>query len=55
MHRIEDVYHVPTVARVDTMSTLGQRSRLVSVNDLVQLLLAAVVVANIVGIVIASS
>lgn len=53
MRRVEDLYDIPTAARIDTTATLGHRHRTASVRQLVQLLLGAVIVANIVGAVIA--
>jgi hypothetical protein len=53
MRRAEDLYGVPLAVRVDTTSRLGGRPRRVSVNELVQILLVAVIVANIIGGVIA--
>jgi hypothetical protein len=50
MKRIEEAIGVPLDQRVDSTATLGARKRAVSVTQLVYLLLAAVAVANIVGI-----
>ena len=55
MRRVEAVYEIPEVMRVDTTTTLGNRSRLASVHTLVQCLLGAVIVANAVGIIIAAT
>lgn len=50
MRRVEDTLNLPPDHRVDTTSTLGQRRRLVSVNDVVYLLLGLIAVAHAVGV-----
>jgi hypothetical protein len=52
MQRIEAEIGVPATQAVDTTSTLGQRQRAVSVNQVVYLLLASITVADLVGCVI---
>lgn len=52
VQRVEDQLAVPPDRRLDTTATLGSRSRAVSVNSIVYLLLSAVAVANAVGIVV---
>jgi len=49
MCRLEERLSIPEDARIDTTSTLGKRRRTVSVNQVVYLLLAALLVANLVG------
>jgi len=50
MSRIERDLEIPEAQRVDTTATLGGRKRLVSVNQVVRLLLAAVTIGNLVGV-----
>lgn len=52
MQRVEDAYGVPEQERFDTTATLGRRRRLASVNEVVYLLLAALAVADAVGVVL---
>ena len=49
MRRAEAIYRVPPDLRADTTSTLGHRPRGASVNQVVLLILSALIVANIVG------
>jgi hypothetical protein len=49
MRRVEASVGVPHESRVDTTSTLGDRTRRVSVNQVVYLILSAVVIADVVG------
>lgn len=49
MRRVEAALHVPTDQQMDTTSTMGNRRRIVSVNGVVYLLLAAIAAANVVG------
>lgn len=49
MTRMEDRLGISEDARVDTTATLGGRSRIFSVNQVVYLLLVALLVANLVG------
>lgn len=50
MRRVEAHVEVPPDQRLDTTAKLGGRSRTISVNTVVYLLLSAVAVANVVGI-----
>lgn len=52
MRRVEDRYNVPTDQRLDTTAKLGDRTRQVSVNTVVYLLLVSIAVANTLGIVV---
>lgn len=49
MRRIENLLPLPPELRLDTTANLGGRKRAVSVNQIVYLLLGAIVVANIIG------
>jgi hypothetical protein len=49
LQRVEVTLSLPSDLRLDTTSKLGGRKRLVSVNQIVYLLLAAMAVANAVG------
>ena len=49
MRRVEKALAIPEDHRTDTTATLGTRHRTVSVNQVVYLLLAAMVLANLVG------
>lgn len=49
MRRVEAEFGISETVRVDTTSTLGGRKRVASVNQVVTLLLGALVVAHIVG------
>ncbi|MGI8756691.1 MAG: hypothetical protein ACR2MB_12705 [Acidimicrobiales bacterium] len=49
MRRIEQALGMPTDKAVDTTTTLGHRRRLASVNQVVYLLLVAIVIADVVG------
>jgi hypothetical protein len=49
MCRVEKAIGVPEDHRTDTTATLGKRSRAVSVNQIVYLLLASMAIANVVG------
>lgn len=53
MRRVEDRYHLPDEERLDTTSTLGGRTRFVSVNQVVYLLLGLIGSADLVGTVLA--
>jgi hypothetical protein len=52
MRRIEEAVALPTAQRLDTTAKLGGRRRKISVNQVVYLILAAVAVANVVGVAI---
>jgi hypothetical protein len=52
MRRIEAGLAIPDEQRFDTTTTLGGRRRLVSVNQVVYLLLAAIAIADAVGFVL---
>ena len=52
MRRLEEQFSVPLTARVDTTSTLGDRRRTVSVNQVVYLLLASIATTNLVAMTI---
>jgi hypothetical protein len=49
MRRVETELEVPEPHRIDTTSTLGKRKRTVSVNQMVYLLLTALLIADCVG------
>lgn len=49
MKRIEDVVTLPRDQRIDTTANLGGRPRRISVNQIVYLILTAIVVANFAG------
>lgn len=49
MRRVEEAIGVPPHQQIDTTSTLGDRRRAVSVNQVVYLLLAAMAAADVVG------
>ncbi len=49
MRRLEEALRIPFDQRTDTTSTLGDRRRAVSVNQVVYLLLGTITVANLVG------
>ncbi len=49
MCRVEEAMNVPADQRIDTTSTLGDRRRTISVNQVVYLLMGAMAVANAVG------
>lgn len=49
MRRIEVAVGIPVAQRTDTTSTLGERHRTVSVNQLVKGLLLAIAVADVIG------
>lgn len=50
MARIEDDLQIPAGQRFDTTAHLGHRRRRISVNEVVYLLLIAIVIGNIVGV-----
>lgn len=50
MRRVEIALHIPEDQRTDTTSTLGGRSRLISVTQIVYLLFGALTVADLVGV-----
>lgn len=50
MRRVEAELEVPAALRTDTTSTLGERSRALSVNQVVFILLGALAVADLVGV-----
>jgi hypothetical protein len=50
MRRIEDAVALPPDQRLDTTANLGGRRRTISVNQIVHLLLAAIAVADLVGV-----
>ena len=52
MQRVEEAVGVPSDQRIDTTATLGSRHRRVSVNQVVYLLLGAMMVADVVGCII---
>ena len=49
MRRVEEALDVPIDQRIDTTSTLGDRRRTISVNQVVYLLMGTMAVANAVG------
>ena len=53
MRRVEELYAIPSEARFDTTATLGGRTRMASVNTLVLVLLGSMIVANVIGAIIA--
>lgn len=52
LRRVEDDLAIPATQRLDTTATMGGRRRLVSVNRIVYLLLAALAVANTGGVLV---
>ena len=55
MRRVEDEVGVPPAQRTDSTSTLDERRRTVSVNQLVYLLLSALAATDLVGIVLTAT
>jgi hypothetical protein len=53
MRRVEERYQVPVEERLDTTSTLGDRRRTVSVNQVVYLLLGLIGLADLTGAILA--
>lgn len=52
MRRFEEQFRIHDRVQIDTTSTLGDRSRIVSVNQVVTLLLLALITAHVVGLVL---
>ena len=52
MRRIEQAVAIPDDQRMDTTSTLGERRRFISVTQVVHLIFAAILVADVIGVVL---